>query len=186
MSNTISVTNINKVRKIKKNMYIKIKNHYESKYTNISIDTCQKIYNNFDNFNKEVLTQSDIDILKNGIDKNKNPYIKICKDRLKTIVENIIDTKEVDIDNYCYPDYNKNNFSENIINRFEFSIDSLDNQWKIIFEYNPFYHLVSGFRGAFIENSILNANTDILVTMIAILTFLISLFIFNKGYKVIY
>ena len=67
-----------------------------------------------------------------------------------------------------------------------FSIDSLDNQWKIIFEYNPFYHLVSGFRGAFIENSILNANTDILVTMIAILTFLISLFIFNKGYKVIY
>ena len=36
------------------------------------------------------------------------------------------------------------------------------------------------------ENSILNANTDILVTMIAILTFLISLFIFNKGYKVIY
>ena len=67
-----------------------------------------------------------------------------------------------------------------------FSIDSLDNQWKIIFEYNPFYHLVSGFRGAFMENSILNANTDILVTMIAILTFLISLFIFNKGYKVIY
>ena len=115
MSNSISVTNINKVRKIKKNMYVKIKNHYESKYTNISIDTCQKIYNNFDNFNKEVSTQSDIDILKNGIDKNKNPYIKICKDRLKTIVENIIDTKEVDIDNYCYPDYNKNNFSENII-----------------------------------------------------------------------
>ena len=47
MSNSISVTNINKVRKIKKNMYVKIKNHYESKYTNISIDTCQKIYNNF-------------------------------------------------------------------------------------------------------------------------------------------
>ena len=128
MSNPISVTNINKVRKIKKNMYVKIKNHYESKYTNISIDTCQKIYNNFDNFNKEVLTQSDIDILRNGIDKNKNPYIKICKDRLKTIVENIIDTKEVDIDNYCYPDYNKNNFSENIINRFEFSIDSLEKE----------------------------------------------------------
>ena len=66
-----------------------------------------------------------------------------------------------------------------------FSIDSLNNKWKIIFEYNPFYHLVSGFRGAVIENSILNANTDILVTMIAILTFLISLFLFNKGYKVI-
>ena len=43
MSNSISVTNINKVRKIKKNMYVKIKNHYESKYTNISIDSAKFI-----------------------------------------------------------------------------------------------------------------------------------------------
>ena len=67
-----------------------------------------------------------------------------------------------------------------------FSIDSLNDKWKIIFEYNPFYHLVSGFRGAFLENNILITNTDILTTMITILILLISLFIFNRGYKVIY
>ena len=67
-----------------------------------------------------------------------------------------------------------------------FSIDSLDNQWKKIFEYNPFYHLVSGFRGSFFESNILYTNTDIITAMITIFIFLLSLFIFNKGYKVIY
>jgi len=67
-----------------------------------------------------------------------------------------------------------------------FSIDSLDNQWKKIFEYNPFYHLVSGFRESFFESNILYTNTDIITTMITILILLVSLFIFNKGYKVIY
>ena len=67
-----------------------------------------------------------------------------------------------------------------------FSIDSLDNQWKIIFEYNPFYHLVSGFRGSFFESNILYTSSDIITTMITILILLVSLFIFNKGYKVIY
>ena len=66
-----------------------------------------------------------------------------------------------------------------------FSIDSLTSKWKIVFEYNPFYYLVSGFRGAFLENNILITNADILTTMITILILLISLFIFNKGYKVI-
>jgi hypothetical protein len=128
MSNTISVKDINKAKKKKKTIYLKIKNYYESKYNNIDIDTCQKLYKRYNDFNKEVSTQSDIDILKNGIDKKKNPYIKMCKDRLKTIVQNVIDTKEVDIDNYCYPDYNKNNFSENIISRFEFSIDPIEKE----------------------------------------------------------
>ena len=44
MSNTISVKDINKLRKIKKNMYIRIKKNYESKYKDIDIDTCKKIY----------------------------------------------------------------------------------------------------------------------------------------------
>ena len=66
-----------------------------------------------------------------------------------------------------------------------FSIDSLNNEWKNIFEYNPFYYLVSGFRSAFLEKDIINTNTDILITLITIIIFLISLFIFNKGYKVI-
>jgi ABC-2 type transport system permease protein len=66
-----------------------------------------------------------------------------------------------------------------------FSIDSLTSNWKIVFEYNPFYYLVSGFRGAFLEKNILITNADILTTMITILILLISLFIFNKGYKVI-
>jgi len=67
-----------------------------------------------------------------------------------------------------------------------FSIDSLHHKWKIIFEYNPFYHLVNGFRGAFFENNFLNFNADAVVTIIAILTFLASLFIFKKGYRVIF
>jgi len=67
-----------------------------------------------------------------------------------------------------------------------FSIDSLNDKWKIFFEYNPFYHLVTSFRGAFFGNKIINTNTDILITLITILIFLTSLYIFNKGYKVIY
>jgi len=67
-----------------------------------------------------------------------------------------------------------------------FSIDTLNYKWKIIFEYNPFYHLVSGFRGAFISNNLLNTNTHIYIIVMTILILLISLFIFNKGYKVIY
>ena len=128
MSNTISVKDINKLRKIKKNMYIRIKKSYESKYKDIDIDACKKIYKIYDKFDREAPTQSDIDILKNGIDKKKNPFIKMCKDRLQTIVQNVIDTKDVNINNYCYPDYNQNNFSENIVNRFEFSIKPIQKE----------------------------------------------------------
>ena len=119
----------NDIRKIKKNTYLKIKDHYEKKYKNITIDTCQELYEEYHNFGENIKVQDNNDILKQKkLDETKDPYIKLCKDRLKVIVENINDTTDNKSYKYCYPDYNKNNFSESIIDRFEFSINPLENK----------------------------------------------------------
>ena len=119
----------NDIRKIKKNTYLKIKDHYEKKYKNITIDTCQKLYEEYHHFGENIKIQDNNDILKQKkLDKTKDPYIKLCKDRLKIIVENINDTTDNKLYKYCYPDYNKNNFSESIIDRFEFFINPLEDK----------------------------------------------------------
>ena len=120
--------NDRKIRKIKKNSYLKIKDFYEKKYNKITIEDCSELYKEYNDFETKVSMQDDNDILKQGkLNEKKDPYIKFCKERLKIIVQNIKDKTKNDIDQYCYPDYNKNNFSENIIDRFEFSINPLEN-----------------------------------------------------------
>jgi len=66
-----------------------------------------------------------------------------------------------------------------------FSINSLDKNWRFIFEYNPFYYLVSNFRRAFYEIYLINYIIEILIIVFVIVILFISLFIFNRGYKVI-
>ena len=54
----------NDIRKIKKNTYLKIKDHYEKKYKNITIDTCQELYEEYHNFGENIKIQDNNDILK--------------------------------------------------------------------------------------------------------------------------
>ena len=66
-----------------------------------------------------------------------------------------------------------------------FSIESFDDKWMFLFEYNPFYYLVMNFRKAFNENYIIYFYNEFFVILFVLILFMISLFIFNKGYRVI-
>jgi len=66
-----------------------------------------------------------------------------------------------------------------------FDINSIHESWKFIFLYNPFYYLVNGFRSAFIETSNSNLFIESMLIIIVSIFFLSTLYIFNKGYKVI-
>jgi len=66
-----------------------------------------------------------------------------------------------------------------------FSIDSLNSEIHFIFKLNPFYHLVSGFRNSFAYGYKNNLYYDLYILIILAFIFLLTLFIFNKGYKVI-
>ena len=67
-----------------------------------------------------------------------------------------------------------------------FSINSVNAKWIFIFKINPFYQLVNNFRQSFKNEQIINHNDEILILFITILFLFISIFIFKKGYKVIY
>ena len=67
-----------------------------------------------------------------------------------------------------------------------FSINSVNVKWIFIFKINPFYQLVNNFRQSFKNEQIINHNEEILILFITILFLFISIFIFKKGYKVIY
>jgi len=66
-----------------------------------------------------------------------------------------------------------------------FSINSLPESFKLILLYNPYYYLISLFR----ESFYIKSQTDILINFLILLfvsfIFLISGYIFYKGYKVI-
>ena len=66
-----------------------------------------------------------------------------------------------------------------------FSIESFDDKWMFLFEYNPFYYLVMNFRKAFNENYIIYFYNEFFVLVFVLILFMFSLFIFNKGYRVI-
>ena len=65
-----------------------------------------------------------------------------------------------------------------------FTINSLSVKWHFIFNYNPFYFLVNGFRGA-LNNKNLNIENEIYILILTSVIFFFTLFIFQKGYKVI-
>jgi ABC-2 type transport system permease protein len=66
-----------------------------------------------------------------------------------------------------------------------FPISSLDSEWEKIFTYNPIFHIVEGFRGAFIQKEI-NIHNDVFIILTVFIFFVSSLLIFKKGYKVIF
>jgi len=66
-----------------------------------------------------------------------------------------------------------------------FDISSIHESWKFIFLYNPFYYLVSGFRSAFIDNSNSNLFIESMLIFIVLIFLISTLYIFNKGFKVI-
>ena len=66
-----------------------------------------------------------------------------------------------------------------------FSIESIDINWRFIFEYNPFYYLVNGFRSSFIESYKITFFNNLYIVFIFFIVFILSIFVFKKGYKVI-
>ena len=66
-----------------------------------------------------------------------------------------------------------------------FSIDALNNNLKFIFEYNPLYYLVMGFRSSFTEIDYITFENHIFIILFVFTIFFLSLFVFKKGYGVI-
>lgn len=66
-----------------------------------------------------------------------------------------------------------------------FTINSIEMEWQFLFKYNPFYFLVNGFRSAFIDTYRLNLFENFYIFFIFLLVFIISVYIFKKGFKVI-
>ena len=66
-----------------------------------------------------------------------------------------------------------------------FSIDAVNNSWKFIFYYNPFYYLVNNFRSSFLHDNNENINNKFYLFLLSLLILFFFLYIFKKGYRVI-
>lgn len=66
-----------------------------------------------------------------------------------------------------------------------FSIKTINPDWQFLFKYNPFYYLVNGFRSSFIIDFKINFFSQLYILVILFIVLIISIYIFNKGYKVI-
>ena len=66
-----------------------------------------------------------------------------------------------------------------------FSITSINVKYRFILDYNPIYHLVNGFRSAFDNSYQLNILDNLYILLVCCIIFFLTMFIFNKGYRVI-
>lgn len=66
-----------------------------------------------------------------------------------------------------------------------FTIESIDEKFKFLLKFNPFYYLVNGFRSSFINGYDINPLNDMYILIILSLSLFFSIFIFKNGYKVI-
>ena len=66
-----------------------------------------------------------------------------------------------------------------------FSINSLPDHFKFILFYNPYFYMVKYFRESFYLNLEINYFTNLLIIIFVFLCFLMSGFIFYRGYNVI-
>jgi len=66
-----------------------------------------------------------------------------------------------------------------------FSINSLPESYKIILLYNPYYYIISFFRDSFYIKTEINLLLNLIVMIFVVFIFLISGYIFHKGYNVI-
>ena len=66
-----------------------------------------------------------------------------------------------------------------------YSVESLPNFIKMLSYYNPFFHMIDGFRYAFISD--LDGSLKfglIYLSIIAIIIWYISYYLYKKGYKI--
>jgi ABC-2 type transport system permease protein len=61
-----------------------------------------------------------------------------------------------------------------------FSINSIDEKLQFIFQYNPFYHLVKGFRNSFYSNIQINIYHELYILLIFFFIISLSILIFKK------
>lgn len=66
-----------------------------------------------------------------------------------------------------------------------FSINSVPDSLKIILIYNPYYYIITYFRGSFYEKSEFQYYNNFIILIFIALIFFISGYIFYKGYNVI-
>ena len=66
-----------------------------------------------------------------------------------------------------------------------YSVERLPNFLNILSQYNPFFHMIDGFRYAFINNMDGSIKFGLIYLIIlSILTWLISYILYKKGYKI--
>ena len=66
-----------------------------------------------------------------------------------------------------------------------FSISALPDEVKYILLYNPYYYLITYFRNSFYVQTPINYYINFLIFIFVFITFVITSYIFYKGYKVI-
>ena len=66
-----------------------------------------------------------------------------------------------------------------------FSINSLPESFKVILLYNPYYYIISFFRDSFYIKTEFNLYMNLIIIMFVSLIFIISGYIFYRGYNVI-
>ena len=66
-----------------------------------------------------------------------------------------------------------------------FSISYLPENLKFILYYNPYYYVVDYFRNSFADNFIFQLYQNLYILFFIILSFVITGFIYYKGYKII-
>ena len=66
-----------------------------------------------------------------------------------------------------------------------YDINSLNHGWKFILKYNPFYYIINNFRLSFNNEYLFNFRIECFLLTLSFLLFLITVYIFKKGYKVI-
>ena len=66
-----------------------------------------------------------------------------------------------------------------------YSVDRLPNFLKLLSQYNPFFHMIDGFRYAFINNMDGSIKFSLIYLIIlSILTWFIAYKLYKKGYKI--
>ena len=66
-----------------------------------------------------------------------------------------------------------------------FSINALSDSYKIIFLYNPYYYIVSSFRNSFYYDFQFRLFQNTIIFIFVFFVFLLAVFVFYKGYKLI-
>ena len=67
-----------------------------------------------------------------------------------------------------------------------FSLHLIEPKWMFLFKINPFYYLVNKFRLSFYHEYYINIKEESLLFVFSLIFLIISIFIYNKGYRTIY